>query len=201
MPNNVKNQPPAKKDRGPEKPPTQTPESPSKPPVKPTPPPPPPQDPKALKAAPGETAGILPHHKIGLVEILMILLLAAVVFIFIFGMRQMRAEKEQELLQRQKFENVLPTFKVIADSAKAYQARDPFAAWPLTIDEMNLPPNINTPEFKFSFMENGVVTATTTKEFGKEGIKVNYDIQQAAYNIDDPKPDTKPFIKQEWLGE
>ncbi len=180
--------------------------APAKPaPAKPTPAPPAPKAPKAPKPVKvkhiPETPEVTPRHKVGLVELIMILLLVAVIFIFIFGMQQMKRDKEQELLARQKFEQILPHFSVIADSAKAYQARDPFAAWPLTIEELNLPPNINTPEFTFSFMENGVVIATTTKEFGKEGIKINYDIPTSSFVIEDPDPTTKPIVKYEWTEQ
>ncbi len=155
---------------------------------------------KPAKVKAERSVDIQPHHKVGLVELIMFLLLAGVVFIFVFGMQQMKREKAQELLLRQKFEQILPNFATVADSAKAYQARDPFAAWPLNIEEMNLP-DLNTPEFTFSFMENGVVTATTTKEFGKEGIKVNYEIASDSYNIDDPDPKSKPIIKNDWLNQ
>lgn len=165
-------------------------------------PPKPAAPPKPPKPAPdADAAAIHPKHKVGIVELVMIMLLVAVIFIFIFGMQQMKRDKERELLLSQKVEALLPTFVTIADSAKAYQARDPFAAWPLNIEEMNLPANINTAEFKFSFAENGVVTATSTKEFGKEGIKINFDIPSATYNVDDPQPTEKPIIKDQWLSK
>ncbi len=141
-----------------------------------------------------------PQHKVGLVEIVMILLLAGVIFIFVFGMSQMKKEKAQELALQQKFEKVLPTFATITQAAKEYQAADPFAAWPLSIEEMNLPKDINTPEFTFTFAENGIVILTTTKAFGKEGIKVSYDIAKDGFDIEDPTPDAKPNIKETWLN-
>ncbi|MGC9362879.1 MAG: hypothetical protein ACP5F3_08120, partial [Candidatus Syntrophosphaera sp.] len=102
-------------------------------------------------------SGINPRHKVGLVEIVMILLLAGVVFIFIFGMRQMRREKAELLALQQKVESIQPQFYAIADSAKAYKERDPFGAWPFTIEELNIPFDIQTPEYEFSFLENGTV--------------------------------------------
>lgn len=152
---------------------------------------------KEKKAA---TQELDPRHKIGLVEIVIILLLAGVVFIFIFGMNQMKREKARELALQLKVEEVLPHFQAIADAAKVYKENDPFGAWPLTIEELNLPPDLDTPEFKFSFSENGMVILTTTQEFGKEGIKVNYDITKDLYEIEDPDPTSKPVIKDDWLG-
>jgi hypothetical protein len=40
---------------------------------------------------------------------------------------------------------------------------------------------------------------TTTKEFGKEGIKVVYDINKDTFEIDDPNPNVKPTIKEDWI--
>ena len=67
------------------------------------------------------------------------------------------------------------------------------------IEEIIDPAKVNTPEFKFSFQENGTVIMTTTKEFGKEGIKVTYDIAKNTYDIEDPNPEVKPTIKEDWI--
>jgi hypothetical protein len=143
----------------------------------------------------------LHKHKVGLVELIMILLIAGIVFIFIFGMRQMKIEKQQERIAQAKVEQILPKFDLVTKAAKEYQAADPFAAFPLSIEEMNLPSDLNTPEFVFSFSEDGTVTATTTQAYGREGIKINYSIPEAIYELDDPAPDQKPRIAQDWLPE
>ncbi len=144
--------------------------------------------------------GINPRHKVGLVEMVMILLLAGVIFIFIFGMRQMRREKAEQLALQQKVESIQPHFYAIADSAKAYKERDPFGAWPFTIEELNLPFEIQTDEYEFSFLENGTVILTTKEEFGKEGVNINYEINEDFFEIEDPDPQAKPVIQDEWLN-
>ncbi|HQM79658.1 MAG TPA: hypothetical protein PKV12_03005 [Candidatus Syntrophosphaera sp.] len=138
-------------------------------------------------------------HSIGIVELLIFIILAGVIFIFIFGMKQMQEEKEKELLAEKKFEQVLPNFTLISNLAKEYQKNDPFASWPSMIEEIIDPAKVNTPEFKFTFQENGTVIMTTTKEFGKEGIKVTYDIAKNTYDIEDPNPEVKPTIKEDWI--
>ena len=138
-------------------------------------------------------------HSIGIVELLIFIILAGVIFIFIFGMKQMQEEKEKELLAEKKFEQVLPNFALISNLAKEYQKNDPFASWPAIIEEIIDPSKVNTPEFEFTFQENGTVIMTTTKEFGKEGIKVIYDISKNTYDIEDPNPDVKPTIKEDWI--
>ncbi|MBW6514670.1 MAG: hypothetical protein K0B87_07930 [Candidatus Syntrophosphaera sp.] len=156
---------------------------------------------QADKAAKDKAQSINPRHKIGLVEIIMILLLAGVVFIFIFGMNQMKAEKARELELQQMVGEVLPTFGLIANEAKVYKENDPFGAWPLTIEELNLPAGLDTPQFKFSFSDAGAVIMTTTKDFGKKGITVSYDITKDIYDINDPDPTAKPVIKEDWLNQ
>lgn len=158
--------------------------------------------PKQAPAAASETTDIVKTRRtLGLVEILMIMLLAGVVFIFIFGMQQMKREREQELAMQAKFEQVLPTFAQVAQAAKGYKNADEFGAWPIDIAEIADPAQINTPEFKFSWLDSGVVELKTTKEFGKEGIRVSYDVANDSYSIDDPDPSTKPVIKESWVGQ
>ncbi len=142
-----------------------------------------------------------PRHKLGLVEILIFLLLAGVVFIFVFGMQQMQREKKQEEALQAKFEEVLPSFEIIAKGAKQLKADDPFGDWPLSIDFIIEPAKVNTPEFGFDWLDTGVVVLTTTKEFGKEGIKVIYDVATDSYSIEDPEPTVKPVIKDSWLNQ
>ena len=138
-------------------------------------------------------------NSFGIVELLIFIILAGVIFIFIFGMKQMQEEKKEELLAAKKFEEVLPNFALISNAAKDYQKNDPFASWPSMLEEIIDPSKVNTPEFKFSFQENGTVIMTTTKEFGKEGIKVVYDINKDTFEIDDPNPNVKPTIKEDWI--
>ena len=139
--------------------------------------------------------------RFGLVEMILILLLAGVIFIFIFGLRQMRIEKAEIARTQNLFEQILPTFEKVSAAAKAYQAKDEFGAWPIDISELFPPSEVDTKEFKFTINDSGVVTATSTKEFGKEGIKVNYNIPGKSFEIDDPNPDAKPNVLDSWLPE
>ncbi len=157
---------------------------------------------KPIKSpGPAKRDAVQPKRQVGLVELILFLLLAGVVFIFIFGMRQMKAEKELELLAQQKFEQIVPQIELVVKAAKEYQANDPFAALPLSIEEMNLPSNINTEAFLITYSEEGIVTATSTKEFGREGIQVKHDINAGTYEISDPAPNEKPRIPEDWLPE
>lgn len=132
---------------------------------------------------------------------LIFLLLAGVIFIFVFGLQQMKREKEQELVIQAKFEEVLPTFGIVAKAAKDLREDPNWGEWPFDILQVADTTKINTPEFKFTWSENVQVILTTTKEFGKEGIKVIYDVEKDSYSIDDPEPNVKPVIKDNWLSQ
>lgn len=140
-----------------------------------------------------------PGARLGLIEILIFLLIAGVVFIFVFGMRQMRLEKAQEAALFAKFEKVLPHFEDIGEKAKILKQQDDFAEWPPSLEFIDDPDKFNTPEFTFEWLDDGRVEMTTTKEFGREGIVVTYDVEDDSYSIDDPDPTAKPTIKYTWV--
>ncbi len=133
-----------------------------------------------------------------LVEMIIILLLAGVVFIFIFGLRQVRTEEQRELAAKAQFEQLIPKFGEVAAAAEKMRAEDEFGDWPLDIEFLGLPANFDPKGFEFAFSD-GIVTATTTRDFGKQNVKIIYNIDKKEYSIEDPDPDTAPKIKYEWL--
>jgi len=137
--------------------------------------------------------------RLGLIEILIFLLIAGVIFIFVFGMKQMQIEKAQEAALLAKFEQVFPHFEDIAAKAKVLKQQDDFGDWPPNLEFIDDPKNFNTAEFEFEWLDNGQVKMTTTKEFGREGIVVFYDVESDSYSIEDPDPTAKPAIKYTWL--
>jgi hypothetical protein len=168
------------------------------PPVKPVPPKAKPPKPVSDEL---EDATIVQRHKVGLVEIVMILLLAGVVFIFIFGMSQMKREKAEELALQKKIESTLPKFDMIAKAAKDLKNDPNWGAWPFDITQLNMPSKPDTPDFKFTVNETGVITCECAKSIGKEGVKILYNIDKNSYDVQDPNPDAKPKIRQEWLSQ
>ncbi len=155
----------------------------------------------AAPAAHASDTGLELPRRMGLVEMILLLLLAGIVFIFFFGLRQMKIEKAELAKTQATFEQILPTFAKITKAAKDYQANDEFGAYPIDISELFQSSEVDTKEFKFSFGEDGTITATSTPGFGREGIKVNYNIGGASYSIDDPTPDDRPTVLDAWLPE
>lgn len=136
-------------------------------------------------------------HKISLVELIMILMLVGVVMIFTFGMRQMKLDKQKEAVAEQKFQDVIPVFQRIIAAMDEYKKNDQFGDYPVTIEELG---TFDTADFKFSYdSETLIVTGTSTKEFGKDGIQVLYSLTNAVYEVNDPKPKDKPTVLDEWL--
>ncbi|PKN78643.1 MAG: hypothetical protein CVU48_07730 [Candidatus Cloacimonetes bacterium HGW-Cloacimonetes-1] len=139
------------------------------------------------------------HNKISLIEIMMILMLVGLVFVFVFPYKQMMIDKEKEGIARQNFESVLPTFDIITKAAETYKKADEFGSYPAFIEEMNLG-TIDTDMFKFEYADAGpTITAVTKEGFGKADIKVIYDITTKSYSVEDEKPSQMPTIKDDWL--
>lgn len=153
-------------------------------------------------AEPSLTEDEKPRHKLGLIEILMFLLLAGVIFIFIFGMQQQKRDKEMELAMQQKFEELKPTFLEMAAKAKQIKAADEFGDWPLVVDVLNVDPaKLKTEEYTFDWLDSGSVVMTTTEKFGKEGVKISYDVAADSYTIEDPNATSRPVVKESWFNQ
>ncbi|HNX38363.1 MAG TPA: hypothetical protein PL124_05100 [Candidatus Cloacimonadota bacterium] len=142
-------------------------------------------------------------NRIGLIELMMILMLVGLVFVFVFPMKQMKVDKAQELVSQGKVEALIPTFEkiVVALDKFVNDPKNEFKDYPFDLSQLNLG-TVDTPEFKFSWDEmNKNIKATSTKEYGKEGIIISFNINDKVYTIDDKKPDVKPVVKDEWLPE
>ena len=148
-----------------------------------------------------KSAQVADSHKVGLVELIMILLLVGLVFVFMFGMRQLKIDKEAEALAQTKFAAVLPTMQKAIDAAEAFKKADEFGDYPFDISQLNLG-NVETEDFTLEYNgENYSIIAITKDAFGKAGIKVIYMLNERGFQIEDPAPERKPTIKDEWLPQ
>ncbi len=139
--------------------------------------------------------------KVSLVELILILMLVGLVFVFFFGMKQLKIDKANEALAQSKFEAVVPTFQKIAAAMESYRKNDEFGDYPAFLEELNLG-EVNTPDFKFEYVfDTLTLTATSQASFGKAGVKVIYNINDKSYSVEDPAPEKKPTVKDEWLPE
>ncbi|PKN74044.1 MAG: hypothetical protein CVU50_00270 [Candidatus Cloacimonetes bacterium HGW-Cloacimonetes-3] len=141
------------------------------------------------------------NTKISLVELILILMLVGLVFVFFFGMKQLKIDKANEAIAKTKFEAVAPTFQKIIAAMESYRKNDEFGDYPAFLEEMNLG-TVNTEDFKFEYVfDTLTLTATSQPSFGKAGVKVNYNIGDKSYTVEDPAPEKKPTVKDEWLPQ
>ncbi len=140
-------------------------------------------------------------YRVSLVELIMILMLVGLVFVFFFGMKQLKVDKANEAIAEGKFEAVVPTFQKVIAALENYRKNDQFGDFPAVLDELNLG-NLDNGDFKFEYIFDALtVTATSQAGFGKAGIKVIYNLNDRSYSVDDPAPEKKPTVKDEWLPQ
>lgn len=147
------------------------------------------------------TTSVEQASKVGLVELIMVLLLVGLVFVVFFGMRQLKVDKAAEALAQTKFESIIPTIQKVIASAESFKKADQFGDYPFDIDQMNLG-KLDTDDFKVEYDGEGYkIVVVTLAAFGKEGIRVAYSLNDRSYQIEDPNPEKKPTIKDEWLPQ
>ncbi|MDI3504006.1 MAG: hypothetical protein PWP64_942 [Candidatus Cloacimonadota bacterium] len=155
-------------------------------------------------------------HKVSLVELIMILLLIGLVFVFVFGMRQLREDKAKEAKARESFAAILPILDTAIEAAEEFKRTDEFGDYPFDFGQLNLSSTddytiqsndngelyLETSDFRIHYdSENYGFIVTSKAEFGKAGIEVIYNLADRSYRVEDPAPDKKPTIKDEWLPQ
>lgn len=141
------------------------------------------------------------NNKISLVEMIMILMLVGLVFVFFFGMRQLKVDKANEAIAQTKFEAIVPTFQKIITGMENYRKADEFGDYPAFLEELNLG-TIDTPDFKFEYVFDTLnISAKSQASFGKADIVITYNLRDKVYSVEDPTPEKKPTVKDEWLPQ
>lgn len=153
-------------------------------------------------------------YKVSLVELSLILLLVGLIFVFIFGMGQLKKDKASEHLAREKFEEIVPVFKMAIAAIEEYKRLDDFGEYPFDFAQLNIPASddytvemteegsmyIDTADFMISYDgEDYILIAESKSSFGKAGIKVLYTMKDASYQVEDPSPERRPTVLDEWL--
>jgi len=141
------------------------------------------------------------NTKVSLVELIMILMLVGLVFVFFFGMKQLKIDKANEAIAQTKFEAIIPNFQKIIAGMESYRKADEFGDYPAFLEELNMG-DLNTEDFKFEYVfDTLTITATSLAAFGKADVKVIYSIRDKSYSVEDPSPEKKPTVKDEWLPQ
>jgi len=143
--------------------------------------------------------GVADTQHVSLVELIMILLLIGLVFVFFFGMRQLKKDKAAEAIAQAKFEAVIPTLQTAINAAEEYKKTDDFGEYPFDYSQLNIG-EFQNEDFTLEYDgENYAFVLITTPAFGKEGIRVTYVLRDRSYSVADPAPERKPTIRDEWL--
>jgi len=165
-----------------------------------------------------EVPAVANKHMVSLVELILILLLVGLVFVFIFGMKQLKTDKKAEVFAKQKFEAILPVLQTAIDAAEEFKRLDDFGDYPFDFGQLNLTATnayeinsndkgemyIETADFMIKYdteNDNFRFIAITKEEFGKADIKVIYGLVDRSFEVDDPSPERKPTILDEWLPQ
>ncbi|HAN40668.1 MAG TPA: hypothetical protein GX398_05310 [Candidatus Cloacimonetes bacterium] len=138
-----------------------------------------------------------PFRKVTLVEMIMILMLAGLILVFIFGLQQMKIDKQKEAEAHQKFEAIVPILTDIIQKMEDYKKADEFGDYPIDLGEVGVFKDENF-EFKYD-AEGHFVQAVSKESFGKAGVIVNYSLTNSVYEVIDDKPGEKPTVKDDWL--
>ncbi len=140
-----------------------------------------------------------------LIEIILILFLVGLIFVFVFPYLQLQDDKKAEALFKSKIITAIPTIEKIADAAFKMKAADEFGAFALDYDFLGMgkASELETDDFTFGYEyvddESANVFALSKASFGKEKVKIVYDLKNKSYSISDPNAETKPIIKEDWL--
>lgn len=141
-----------------------------------------------------------------IIEIIMILFLVGLVFVIVFPYKQMQDDKKQEAILKQRMEAIYPVLTRITEAALKAKAEDEFGDFPMDFDFLGLgkASDLETSDFTFGYnydLDTSTPTAfaLSKPEFGKENVKIIYNIKDKSYSLSDPKAEEKPRIKDEWL--
>ena len=139
--------------------------------------------------------------KITLLEIMMIIMLVGVIFIFIVPFNQMKKEKRQDDINMERVSEALINIQKIAAKVEEYRKKDEFGAYPVDYSELKLG-NLNTEFFGLNYaMEDTSVVATSLDSFGKKDIKIKYKFSNQVYVVENDGDGVKSrkYIKDYWL--
>lgn len=172
---------------------------------------------KNLEQKKASASGAALIHRVSLVELIFILLLVGLVFVFFFGMQQLKEDKARELIAHEKFEQIVPAIRASIAAAEEYRRTDDFGEYPFDFSQLNIPADdsysivfddetgsmlVDAEDFVISYDgEDYRFIAESTESFGKAGVKVIYTLRDASYEVDDPTPERRPTVLDEWLPQ
>ncbi|MGC9337236.1 MAG: hypothetical protein ACP5EQ_03980 [Candidatus Cloacimonadia bacterium] len=124
--------------------------------------------------------------EVTLIEVLMVILIVGVIVVLIIP--AMADRQKIEMIN----EELLPTVKTIQQKNEEFRAE--YDDYAFDISQLNLQELSEKKYFTYSLTDS-TIDATTTKEFGKEGVTVRYNFLNDAWTIEGPEG----VIDRSWL--
>jgi len=133
--------------------------------------------------------------KFTLLEMLIILLLVGLVFVFIVPVNRSR-------LNEQRVYQALESMKVLGEQAEIFKNNPANGYYPFDLSQMNLKTIPDTTYFSYSINDkDSTLVAKTTKRFGGKPAYLVYSLSAKQFQVgkDDSDTDSKRVINENWL--
>jgi len=128
-------------------------------------------------------------NQFSLVELLMILMLVGIVFVFWIPMRDAK-------INQQKTQEAITNLKTVAEADVAFKNSDlGGGSYAFDISQLNL--NMEKKYFDYTVTDSTVV-ATSTPTFGKAKVSLYYFLPNGPYKVNDD-PVSTDIIDENWL--
>jgi Tfp pilus assembly protein PilE len=132
--------------------------------------------------------------RFSLIELLTILILVGLIFIFVVPVNQTR-------ISRDRIGNAIKTVAFIGEKAEEFKNNPNNGYYP-DLSQLNLSKQVDTLFFNYTInAEDSTVVAETKQAFGKKGAFLVYNIGGKQYRVgkDDSDQTSKKFINENWL--
>lgn len=135
------------------------------------------------------------NSQFSLVELLSILILVGLLFIFIVPVNQAR-------LSRKYVGEAVSTIQMIGQKADEFKNNPENGYYPIDISQLNIDQQITSDYFKYSIIsDDSTVVAETKPAFGKEGAVLIYSLTGKQFRIGKGDTDkiSSKYINENWL--
>lgn len=135
------------------------------------------------------------NSKFSLIELLTILILVGLVFVFIIPVRQTG-------INQKRVQEAVNTILMISDKADEFKRDPDNGYYPIDISQLNLGSLIESDFFEYSIVsDDSTVVAESKQSFGKKGAVLVYSLTGKQYRIGKGDNDeiSQKYINENWL--
>lgn len=134
------------------------------------------------------------HSKFSLIELLTILLLVGLVFVFVVPVNQAKTN-------RGRVNEAITTMKMLGDKAEEFKNNPDNGYYP-DLSQLNLGDQAKSKYFLYTIVaDDSTIIAETTSAFGKKGAFMVYSLSGKQYRIGkgDTDIESSKYIDENWL--